>query len=97
MAYLLRDGDENQKAVALYSRCEDELLAKAELLTLLDAVPSHHNSQAVIGFYDVDPTFSIEEFKAGYRNQGTRYRKLMEKRQWILKNGWPFSERIETS
>jgi len=32
-AYLLREGE--GKAVAIYSRCEDELLCRAELLVML--------------------------------------------------------------
>ena len=45
MPYLLREGE--GKGVALYSRCEDVLLAQAELLALVDQIPNEHKGKPV--------------------------------------------------
>lgn len=67
-AYLLRRGE--GKIVALHTRCEDESLCRAELLMLLgevDArVPPALAHGPVHGYYDVDPTFTRDEFLAPY-------------------------------
>ena len=86
MPYLLREGE--GKGVALYSRCEDVLLAQAELLSLVDQIPNEHKGKPVYGYLDVDPSFSISTFKRAYRGRSADYRKLMDKRDEILKNGW---------
>lgn len=88
MGYLLREGA--GKGVALYTRCEDELLCKAELLLLLEKLPA--DGRPVYGFLDVDPTFTISEFKRAYRDNYSDYRRLMELRQQIAKEGWNYSK-----
>lgn len=92
MPYLLRQG--KGKGVALYTRCEDVLLAKAELLLLKERIEkdSRYDGKPICGFLDVDATFSISEFKKGYRGDSAGYRRLMELRQVILANGWNYPE-----
>lgn len=94
MPYLLREG--NGKGIALYTRCEDVLLAKAELLLLKERLEkdSHYDGKPIYGFLDVDPHFSISEFKRVYRGDSAGYRRLMELRQLILTNGWSYPEVI---
>ena len=89
MAYLLREGE--GKGVALYSRCEDVLLAQAELLSLVDQIPNENEGKPVYGYLDVDPTFSISHFKRAYRGRSADYRRLMAKRDEILRNVWIYS------
>ena len=86
MPYLLREGE--GKGVALYSRCEDVLLAQAELLSLVDQIPHEHEGKPVYGYLDVDPSFSISHFKRAYRGRSADYRKLVDRREEILRNGW---------
>lgn len=88
MPYLLREGQ--GKAVALYSRCEDELLCRAELLLLLEKLGPEHAGKPVLGYYDVDPSFTIEEFKRGYRGNYRDHRRLMEFRAKVISEGWPY-------
>ena len=88
MPYLLREGE--GKGVALYSRCEDVLLAQAELLSLVDQIPNEHKDKPVYGYLDVDPSFSISHFKRAYRGRAADYRRLMAKRDEILRNGWTY-------
>ena len=88
MPYLLREGQ--GKGLALYTRCEDVLLVQAELPLLADELPAEHEVKPVSGFLDVDPTFTIVEFKRAYRGRGTAYRKLTAKRQEILSDGWTY-------
>jgi len=86
---LIHDG--RAPRVAVYTRCEDELLARAEVLVLAEETLERHGNVAVYGLYDVDPTFTIEQFKRGYRGDHQRYRKLMEARERILREGWPYT------
>lgn len=86
--YLMADG--KMPGVALYTRCEDELLAKAELLLLTQAAKKQRPGKAIFGYLDVDPSFTITEFKRGYSPR--EMRKLMGYRAWILKNGWRYQE-----
>lgn len=92
MPYLLRQG--KGKALAVYTRCEDVLLAKAELLLLKERTErdSRFDGRPIYGFFDVDPTFSISQFKKGYRGDSASYRRVMELRQIILTNGWNYPE-----
>ena len=94
-AYLLRPG--TTPGVALYTRCEDELLCRAELLVLLEK--TNRNSpqdQQVRGYYDVDPTYTIARFKRGYRGRAGDYQKMMALRSRIIAEGWPFPEMPRT-
>ena len=88
MPYLLREGE--GKGVALYSCCEDVLLAQAELLALVDQIPKEHEGKPVYGYLDVDPSLSISHFKRAYRGRSADYRRLMAKRDEILRNGWTY-------
>ena len=92
MAFLLRQG--KGKGIALYTRCEDVLLAKAELLLLKERTKkdSRYDGKPIYGVFDVDPTFSISEFKKAYRGDSVGYRRLMELRQVILTEGWKYPE-----
>ena len=91
-AYLLRKGE--GKAIAIYSRCEDEALCRAELLVMLggiDArVPKHMSGGPVHGYYDVDPTYTRKEFLRPYRKDLVKWRKLKDARRAIADNGWSF-------
>jgi hypothetical protein len=89
MPWLIYDG--KAPRVALYTRCEDELLARAELLVSAEEALEKRKGIAVYGYYDVDPSLSIEQFKRTYRGDHKRYQKLMEAREKILKEGWPYT------
>jgi len=103
--YVLAEGE--GKAVAIYSRCEDPLLARAELLlTMEQARGGRLSSESVVrpapgassvnlrrapiwGFYDADPTFTIEEFLDAYRERD-KFARLLDKLAWLRTNGWKF-------
>ena len=103
--YVLADGE--GKAVAIYSRCEDPLLARAELLlTAEEARGGRLRSESVVrpipgasslnlrrapiwGYYDADPTFTIEEFLDAYRDRD-KFARLLDKLAWLRTNGWKF-------
>ncbi len=92
MPYVMHAGDPAQKAIALYTRCEDELLAKAELVCLTDQALAKYPGRTVWGYIDVDPTFTIAEFMAAYRRP--RYKtRLYAARDAIIANGWTYPER----
>jgi hypothetical protein len=65
MAYLMREG--KGKGCALYTRCASEEHCKAELLLLLEKVPS--DGKPVVGYYDVDPTLPVEKFMESYQGK----------------------------
>lgn len=91
-AYLLRKGE--GKAVAIYSRCEDEELCRAELLVMLGEtnarVPKHQAGAPIHGYYDVDPTYTSQEFLKPYRKDQARWRKLKDARKTIEETGWNY-------
>lgn len=89
-SYVMRDG--TMPAVGIYTRCEDELLCRAELLRLLSWMSSEEDGKRVIGLYDVDPTFTIGEFKRAYRGRHRDYQRLMDARSKIIAEGWPYAE-----
>lgn len=93
-AYLLREGE--GKAVAIYSRCEDELLCRAELLVMLGEVaarvPPALVRGPVRGYYDVDPTCSRQEFLKSYEKDPTKHERLMSAKRAIVENGWDFPD-----
>ena len=79
---------EKKPGIALYTRCEDELLCGAELLVLLERVKQDRpEEQMISGYYDVDPTFPIAEFKRGYRGRAGDLKWLMARRSGILAEG----------
>ena len=80
--YILKEG--GKPGVAIYSRCEDPLFARAELLLTMEATPK---DKACFGFYDVDPTFSIEEFLKAYVGD-KKLEALLEKLKLLRQNGW---------
>ena len=89
--YLLRKGD--GKALAIYSRCEPELLCRAELLVLLENSETRFPEQKdkpIHGYYDVDPTFSRSEFLKSYEKDPVRYQKLQNATRVVETNGWNF-------
>lgn len=92
MPYLMREGDLGGKSIALYTRCEDELLAKAELVLLADETAAQHPHAKILGYLDVDPSFTIAQFKRGYRGDHGRYRRLMMARDRIIEQGWQYPE-----
>lgn len=101
--YILAEGE--GKAMAIYSRCEDPLLARAELLLTMEDARKGRLGGAVIrgrnvssldlrrvpiwGFYDEDRTFAIEEFLDAYR-QSDKFSRLLTKLGWLRTNGWKF-------
>lgn len=103
--YVLAQG--KGKAIAIYSRCEDPLLARAELLLTVEdlrggrlsvksvvrrasgALPLDPHRAPIWGFYDADPTFTIEEFLDAYRERD-KFNRFMGKLAWLRTNGWKF-------
>lgn len=92
MAYLLREG--KGKGIAIYTRCEDVLLAKAELLLVKEQIEkdSQYDGKPIYGYLDVDPSYTISEFKKSYRGNYVGYRRLIELRQIIITDGWSYPE-----
>ena len=90
MPYLLRAGA--GKGIAIYTRCEDVLLAEAELLVLKEDVEknSQYDGKPIYGYIDVDNTLTISEFKESYRGDYVRYRRLMDFRKMLLTEGWNY-------
>ena len=88
MRYLLIQGEGTP--IFLHSRCEDELLAKAELLAFADDAAQMYPGQPVVGSYDVEPGISIDDLKRAYRYDHPGYRRLLAYRQRILREGWSY-------
>ena len=88
---LLRPG--TKPNIALYTRCEEELLWREELLTLMERVEKDRpEDKEIAGHYDADPTFAIAEFNRGYRGREGDYNRLMAMQFRILAQDWPFLE-----
>ena len=96
-AYLLRGGEPGKKAVAIYSRCKEESYCRAELALLLERVEADPRcvGMPVYGYYDVDPTLTVQKFLKGYRKRGRDKARLLALREEILRDGWNFSETDE--
>lgn len=92
MPYLMREGALGGKTIALYTRCEDELLAKAELVLLAEETAAEHPHARILGYIDVDPSFTMTQFKQGYRGDYKRYRRLKAARDRIIVTGWRYPE-----
>ena len=90
MRYLLVEGEGSP--VFVHSRCEDELLAKAELLTFAEDAARMYPGQPVVGSYDVEPRISINELKRAYRYDPSGYRRVLACRLQILREGWRYPE-----
>lgn len=85
--YILKEG--SKPGIAIYTRCEDPLFARAELLLTMDAMNPKDRGKVCWGLYDDDPTFTIEEFLKPYVREHTMPR-LLEKLQLLRQNGWKF-------
>lgn len=90
MRYLLIPGQGNPLFV--HARCEDELLAKAELLLFAEDATQSYPGQPVVGSYDVEPGISIGDLKRAYRHDPESYERLLRHRSHILAEGWRYPE-----
>jgi hypothetical protein len=72
----------------VHSKCEDELLAKAELLLFAELASLEYPGRPVVGSYEVQPNLTIAELKRAYRYDHKGYRRLLEWRDRILREGW---------
>src|SRR5262245_47872338 len=54
------------KTACLYTACADEDHCKAELLLLLEKAPG---DARVLGYYDVNPTFTVEKLMESYKGK----------------------------
>ena len=88
MEYLLVPGE--GPPLRVHSRCEDELLAKAELLLFAEDAAKAYPGRPVVGTYDVEPALTIANLKRAYRYDHAGYRRLMEFRTRILQHGWTY-------
>ena len=88
MEYLLVPGE--GASFRVHSRCEDELLAKAELLLFADDAAKSYPGHPVVGSYDVEPSLTIANLKRAYRYDHAGYRRLLEFRARILRDGWSY-------
>ena len=88
MEYLLVPGE--GPPLRVHSRCEDELLAKAELLLFAEDAAEAYPGRPVVGTYDVEPALTIANLKRAYRYDHAGYRRLMEYRTSILQQGWTY-------
>ncbi len=88
--YILREG--TVPGVAVYSVCEDESYAQAELMTLASRIPE---GRKVFGYYDVDPKYSVRKFLRGYKGRTAEYKFMMACRERIATDGWQFPEAPE--
>ena len=74
MEYLLVPGE--GPPLRVHSRCEDELLAKAELLLFAEDAAKAYPGRPVVGTYDVEPALTIANLKRAYRYDHAGYRRL---------------------
>ncbi len=88
MEYLLVPGE--GQPLRVHSRCEDELLAKAELLLFADDAAKSYPGRPVVGSYEVQPSLTIANLKRAYRYDQAGYRRLMGFRALILRDGWSY-------
>ncbi len=86
MRYVLVSGD--GPPLQVHSRCEDELLAKAELLLFAEDARQQYPGRLVLGSYEVEPRYSIDELKRAYRYDKRAYNQLLRYRGQILREGW---------
>jgi len=90
MRYLLIPGQ--GAPLFVHSRCEDELLAKAELLLFAQDAAHAYPGRPVVGSYDVEPGISIGDLKRAYRHDPESYQRLLQHRRQILVQGWTYRE-----
>ena len=68
-AVILRKGNLALPIAALYTRCYDEDYCRAELLSMMSKVRATKgvsSDKPVIGLYDLDPTYTVGEFRKSY-------------------------------
>jgi hypothetical protein len=90
MRYLLVAGE--GPPLFIHSRCEDGLLARAELLLFAEGAAQAYPGRPVVGSYDVEPGISIGDLKRAYRYDRKGYDRLQQHRRQILQEGWPYPE-----
>ena len=90
MRYLLKEG--NLPPLLVHARCEDALLAKAELLLFAQEAAQSYPGRAIVGSFDVTPGISIGDLKRAYRQDQAGYDQLLGYRHRILREGWPYPE-----
>ena len=95
MEYVLIPGE--GPPLRVHSRCEDELLAKAELLLFAEDAQGQFPGRLVVGSYEVEPRYAIAELKRAYRYDKSAYRRLMDHRAKILREGWGYAEWEESA
>lgn len=83
--YLLREGQ--GKPVALYTRCEDPLFCRAELLVLVINAAKRWPGVPLVGVYDIDLTYGVEEILKSH--QRTIWQLLKALRD-LRSSGWKF-------
>ena len=66
------------------------MLAKAELLLFADDAAKAYPGHPVVGTYDVEPALTIANLKRAYRYDHAAYRRLLEFRAQILRDGWSY-------
>ena len=86
MQYILVEGE--GPPLQVHSRCEDELLAKAELLLFAEDAGQQYPGRLVLGSYEVEPRHTISEFKRAYRYDKRGYNQVLRFRAKILREGW---------
>lgn len=88
--YVMQEGE--KPGVQIYSRCEDELWAQAELVAQLDSARQKYPGREIVGTYDVDPMFTVSVFMKGYQGDHQNHRALMQAREKILREGWNYRQ-----
>jgi hypothetical protein len=79
----------------VHSRCEDELLAKAELLLFAEDAQLQFPGRLVVGTYEVEPRLTIGELKRAYRYDRPGYNRLLRFRGQILSQGWTYPQWVD--
>jgi hypothetical protein len=65
----------------VHSRCEDGLLARAELLLFAEDAAQAYPGRPVVCSYDVEPGISISDLKQAYRYDRKGYERLQQRRR----------------
>lgn len=90
MAYLIKEGE--GKAIALYTRCANEVFCQAEILLLAEMadVSQDFKGKPIWGVYDIDPSYSVERFLDGYKGRPDDKKRLFELIEKIRQEGWSY-------
>jgi hypothetical protein len=81
--------DKSEKALALYSRCADESLCRAELILLAEEANKRFPGREVIGFYDVDQRITSQRMCRQYDERPGDKERLMELAKTVMQD-WPY-------